>query len=100
VIANGSSKNADSNVAHNFGRSQTDLKVFMYWSSDKTEAATGTYPNYDAGGNVGWTQFGVDTNNLKIQTGSSGISYMADNGTSTAITASDWYYKVVVYYIK
>lgn len=100
VEANLTSKNLDSNVAHNFGRSLADLKVMMYWSSDKTEANCGTYYSYDSGGNIGWTAWGVDTNNIKVQTGSSGLSYIGDAGASTAITASDWYYKVVVFYIK
>jgi len=100
VVANGASKNADSNVAHNFGKSMSLLTVRHFWSSDGTEANSVEIPSYDAGGNIGVTFTAVDTNNLIVHSGSSGFSYMASAGASTVITASDWYYKVIVYYIK
>ena len=96
---NGSTVGVDTNVTHNFGISLPSLtKVNTYVSSDKSEATIIRHSSYNYS-NDGINHWGVDTNNILLQTGSTSYGYLAANGAGTACSAN-WYYKVIVEVIK
>lgn len=100
VVSNGSSHNLDNYVYPWFYKSIEKLDVRYLVSSDMTEATLISIDPQDAGGNIGLQFYPYDTTVHKLQTGSSGISYINDSGTSTVLTATDWYYKVIVSFTK
>ena len=94
--------NVDSNVAHGLDAPLSELIAKIFISADGTDAnsfevaLTPSYPNAWCG----YTVFNVDANNIKIQTGVSGILYLLDaTGIGAVVTTQNWYYKIIVYKI-
>lgn len=93
-----SNKDANSNVLHDYTLSFQNLNIIYFISSDKAEANTlrMSYNTDYPGNSQGVAYWGVDTNNVKLQTGSAGIRYIDDSGTGQTIDSEDWYYKVII----
>lgn len=90
-------KNVDSNVAHNLGAGLDKLLVKILISTDGTDANS-----FEVGiqggtsGNSGITVFYVDDNTITVQTGSTGLTYHRNSdGNGVTIDVEDWYYKIV-----
>ena len=92
-------KNTDSNVTHNLDTDFSNLIIKLFVSSDGTEANAFEMIKFEgnAGSTNGLTFFAVDADNIKVQTGSSGIYYINDASTAARMDTDDWYYKVKVY---
>lgn len=90
--------NTDSNVTHNLDVPLSELDVKVILSEDGTDATsfeilTVMHTNT----NIGLTLYDVDDNNIRVQTGFSGISRINDaTGNTTIIDTEDWYYKITV----
>ena len=96
----GSNKNQDTNILHDYGYNYMTGNFKMTTraiiSEDKTEAASyDLTQNIDAS-SLGACTTGIDENNVKVQTGSSGMVHLNDSGTGTAISTQDWYYKIII----
>ena len=93
-------KNIDYNFYHLFGVNLYQLDCKMLLSSDGTN--NNSYnPNKggvgDTGGTVyGWDFMQVDSDEVKIQTGSGGIEIIIDAGTAQGIDSEDIYYNAIV----
>ena len=89
--------NTDSDVEHNLNANLSQLLVKVLISTDGTDGNSFEV-GQGSNNNVGWTVYQVDTNNILIQTGSTGIGYQAVNpgGVSNTIDSDNWYYKIVV----
>ncbi|MCK4997749.1 hypothetical protein KAS08_05595 [Candidatus Pacearchaeota archaeon] len=87
-----------SNLTHNLDAPLSDLNVHVFISTDGTDAnsfeiLTVMHTNT----NLGLTLYGVDDDNIIVQTGASGISRVNDiTGNTLIIDTEDWYYKIVV----
>ena len=94
-------KNANSNVIHNFNENLSGLIVKLLISPDGTD--NNSFEVGDSDSNTGSTVVHgysinqVDTNNVLVQTGAQGIIYVEPAGGGTVITTQDWYYKIVVF---
>jgi hypothetical protein len=100
---NGNTINQDTNVTHNFSLSlASPLEVSYYYSTDKAENTTIYMPlTIESDGAVyNFSLFGVSTSAVKVQSGAQGMVWVAENGTSTPITATSIYYKLLVEYKK
>jgi len=91
--------NVDSNVAHNLDGNLSELIVKVLVSSDGTD--NNSFEIGIAPFTIGATAYGigiyqVDENNIKVQTMTSGIYYVLDNGFGLVIDIQNWYYKIVV----
>jgi len=94
--------NVDSNLNHALSAPLRDLMVQVFLSTDGTDA--NSFEVYRQGLNeggasiIGITIYEIDSNNIKIQTGSSGLGrYILDDSTSELIDSEEWYYKIKVY---
>lgn len=96
--ASGTAKNLDSNFYHGTG---LNVKGFDFrgWID-----ATGNYTdcftmqmeaNQRDVGDYGMTKYQIDTNNVKLQSGSLGFVLIQDNGTGLAIDNEDYYYNII-----
>ena len=98
--------NTDSNVTHNLNAPLSNLLVKLFISTDGTDANSFEVPlNEDyvnvAGVNFyfGAVVFGVDNNNVKIQTGTDGIGSLNDSGVLVVIDTENWYFKIKIWYL-
>ena len=105
-LGSSTTKNANSNVAHNLNAPLAQLLIKVLVSSDGTDANSfEVTPSADAfyvSGNYhyGITIYQVDMNNIKLQTGINGISIVNDapyTGYIIQLDTEDWYYKVKVW---
>lgn len=98
--ASGNTKDQDSNVYHGFSKNLSDLLVRVLISTDGTDNNSFEIiyaVNEASAGQVGMTIYQIDTNNIKVQTGTTGIRFFADDGTCTAILDNeDYYYKIII----
>ena len=98
-------KDTDSNVAHNLNAPLYKLFVKVLVSTDGTDNNSFDILNqqvYFGGVDVaryGMQVYQVDSNNIKVQTAANGIIILDDNGIHTVVDSQDWYYKVRVYYL-
>ncbi len=100
----GNTKEQDTNMYHGLAVSQYKLYKKIIISTDKTDANividSDSLYNADAAPgaplyfNFGWR--GVDTNNTQCQTGADGVTQMNADGTTTTLSASDYYYKIIL----
>ena len=98
----GSTKDKDTNIYHGFGIDLYKISLRFLISID------GTYNNSSqiidtaraytgaSAAVVGNTILQVDTDNIKVQTATNGLYYIADNGAFSQIDADDWYYEIIV----
>jgi len=87
-------------VTHGLNAPLSKLLVRLLVSSDGTD--NNSIELRGGGGNTGYAfnVYQIDSNNIKIQTGSLGLSYARDSdGALTALNTQNWYYKVRVYYL-
>ena len=103
-VANSDWTNAELTVTHSLTAALPDLIVKFFVSeigsdTDSFEILFAQRDRTTGGDNVtGLTYYNIDTDSLKIQTGSTGISYSTEgSGNNGALTAQAWYYKAVVY---
>lgn len=89
-------KNLDSNYYHGYGIDPELYKLKIFYNTSRAMTAASQI-SFSAGQNASYgmilTQ--VDTNNMKIQSGSAGFYLMGDAGTSAAIAANDSYYRAI-----
>ena len=90
--------NTDSNVTHNLNTTIDKLLIKVFVSTDGTDANAFELLGFEYG-NLGWMPYYVDANNILIQTGSSGCSYLDSAGTATILDTENWYYKIKVYFL-
>ncbi len=93
--------NAELAVAHNLNIPLSNLIIQLVISTDGTDANSFMIIDnvriVQSGDNVyGLSIFQVDLNNIKIQTATNGIRYIADDGTQIVIAVQNWHYKIVV----
>ncbi len=97
--------NVDSNVTHNLNAPLSDLMVKVLISTggavnDTADLDVHSFEPHTDGPSLttGWTAYQIDNNRITVQTeGSSGLSYNRNSdGTSIAITAQNWWYKIKV----
>lgn len=99
-----STKNADTNITHNFGVAGTNLlcDIWIYAGATGDDAtakkACDQYSLSD-GSTFGGHVWNIDTNSIKIQTGGAGILLLNDDSTFLTIDAEDYSYKVIVKWI-
>jgi len=100
-LGSDTTKNADSNITHNLNAPLSKLLVKGFVSTDGTDANSFEAPIGTCGLNYNTNIFEVDLNNIKVQTGTDGITFLADDGTWTGniLNSDDWYYKVKVWYL-
>jgi hypothetical protein len=102
-LGSNTTKNTDSNVTHNLNAPLSKLLVKVLISTDGTDANSFevTFSTYvDSGSSSrGITVYQVDSNTIKVQTGTNGILYAQDDGSMAGIDTEDWYYKIKVYYL-
>ena len=95
--------NTDSNVTHNLNAPLSNLLVKVFVSTDGTDANSfevGTAVFNDATSrSVNFTTYQIDLNNIKIQTGLSGLYYQIDDGTIILLDNENYYYKAKVYFL-
>ena len=96
-LGSNASKDTDSDVAHNLDAPLSDLLVKILISTDGSdgnsfELVDAVHNNTD----IGIITYAVDGDNIKVQTGATGILYIIDDGTISLIDSEDWYYKIVV----
>lgn len=98
-------KNTDSNIAHNLNANLSELIVKLFVSTDGTDNNSFEVQvvdlRYSSTGSLiyGYSIFQVDSNNLLLHTGSSGIRYVEDTGGTGILDTDDYYYKVKVWKI-
>ena len=90
-------KNVDSNLNHALDVPLSDLIVKVFISTDGTDANSFEITQSERATHYGVTVNAVDNNNILLQTGSSGITYLNSSGTVVGINSQDWYYKIKVY---
>jgi len=88
-------------ITHGLGVPKRKLFVKVSISTDGMDANSfEVHVGADWGGTdgtrYGITAYCVDNNNIKLQTGQAGISYLNDSGVIAIINAQDWYYNIVV----
>ena len=90
--------NVDSNVTHNLDAPYSDLIIKIIFSTDGTDANSfeARIYEHDNATLLGLTFYGVDNNNIQIQTAAAGIPYIVANGTGAVLDDENWYYKIVV----
>ena len=100
---NPNTKDDDSNICHNFGINLRDITLKFVVSTDGTENNSFQLMDmqYDnavpSNNDYGFTFYQVDTNNVKIQTGSSGMVYVVDaGGGPNSLTNQNYYYNVII----
>jgi hypothetical protein len=95
-----STKNADTNITHNFGVSANYLttELWIYagttWSDDASKRCGDQYSLSD-GTTIGVHIWGVDTNSIKIQSGGGGVLWFNDDSTFLTIDSEDYSYKII-----
>ena len=95
-VGSGTTKDADSNVTHNLGRTIDKLGIKLFISATGADSDAIEIPLSSAG-TLGVTAYYIDKNNIKLQTGSTGLQYLGDTGAQVTVAAQDWYYKVKVF---
>jgi hypothetical protein len=98
-LGSNTSKDVDSNVAHNLGAPLSDLLVkFLISPTGNDSDSFEVYANISWSGSQqwGWTIFQVDANTVQVQTGNAGINYLDTAGTGHVVNTDDWYYKIKV----
>ncbi len=93
------------NLTHGLGAPISDLLVKVLISTDGTDANSfevgiSDYTDQTSGVMfIGWTVYQVDNNNIKIQTGSQGLTIRAIDATGAgdAINTENWSYKIKVW---
>lgn len=91
--------NIQININHGLGLNLRQLVVRFFVSTDGTE--NNSFEVGMAGlSNLGFTVYQTDTNNIQIQTGSAGLTYLDGSGLSQTIDTENWYYNIIVYGIK
>lgn len=100
-LGSSTTKNADSDVAHNLNVSLSDMIVKVLISTDGTDANSfeiAGISRVQVTANVyGFMFEEIDSNNIKIQTGTNGMMFMTDAGTHIYLDVEDWYYKIKVW---
>lgn len=94
--------NVDSNVAHGLDAPLSELIVKVFISTDGTDANSIHIEGFTVIVGVGYfghTIYQVDKNNIKIQTGVNGITYVNDVGGRFVVATQSWFYKIIVYKI-
>jgi hypothetical protein len=100
-LGSDTTKDTDSNVTHSLNAPLRDLMITVLISTDGTDAnsflvggtdVTSASSEYYMGLNI----FQVDNNNVKIQTGATGLSALNDSGNFYILDTEDWYYKIVI----
>ena len=96
--ANSDWTNAEFLITHNLNANLSDMIVKFYVSTDGTEAnAFEPIIGDSSTGNRGCSFFQASANQIYVQTGTGGLTYIRDDGTHLALTTESYYYKVVVY---
>lgn len=101
-ISNSDWTNAELNVNHGLDTPHTGLIKRFFISptgsdDDAFEISTSSYSSTSIL-NYGIQYHAVDDDNFKVQTGLSGILYMAEGtGVGTALNTQSWYYRVLTY---
>jgi hypothetical protein len=98
-IGSNATLNVDSNVLHNLNINLKNIHIKLIISTDGTDANSfeiGMSGPQDNSTAAGVQRFYIDSNNIKIQTGTTGIKYFDDTGSIINITTQSWYYKVIV----
>jgi len=94
---------ADSNVNHALAANLSALLIKVLVSPDGTDNNSFEIPHVSidsltpASTTSGLTIYQVDINNIKVQTGYNGVSYIQDNGLREYVDTDNWYYKIKVY---
>lgn len=100
-VSNSDWTNVELAVNHALATDLSDLIVKFFISTDGTEAnAFEIMQGWNRGfavADYGFTFYQVDTNNIKIQTGTNGITHILDTGGASTIDTESWYYKIKVY---
>ena len=101
ALVNGSTKNVDSDLIHNYGINTRHLKIKTTISTDATENNSfiidyGVIDEGNASLRAGIQIDQVDTNSNRLQTGDAGIIQFQASGTISGISASDWFYQTSV----
>lgn len=98
-IGSNTTKNADSNVTHDLNIScLCDANISLIISP--TGAESDSFEIKWSGSSTssyGLTPYWIDSNNIKLQSGASGLLYVNDSGAIPAIDSEDWYYKIKIY---
>lgn len=99
---NGDTKNIDSNVLHLFNKNIDKLKTKFFWNTTATDATASCNLNGDTANNGFYAKknWGVDADNIKIQTGDSGIMNVGDAGGFEIWNTEDYYYKIIIEVIR
>ena len=99
-IGTNAAKDTDSNVTHNLDTALSNLIVKLLVSTDGADANSFEFVTVNvaasAGNRYGVTIYGVNNDNVLIQTGTHGIQSVLSDGTVGAVDTDDWYYKIVV----
>jgi hypothetical protein len=101
-LGSSTTKNADSDVAHNLNAPLKDLYVELVISStdgDNADANSFKATEMIDDTHRGYEILQVDNNNIKIQTGSGGMTYLSDAGSMTVLDNEDWFYKPKVWFV-
>jgi hypothetical protein len=99
-MGSSTTKNADSDVDHNFGLNLSDLIIKVLISEFGTDATSFEIPyaSYEPGaGRNGITIYQADTNSFTVQTSLQGFRYIDGAGGAGMMDTEDWYYKIIVY---
>jgi hypothetical protein len=102
-IGSNTTKNVDSNVTHNLDFPLSRLQVKVLVSSGATDTNSIEISNksiYVSGIGYGISSYYINSDNVKMQTGTGGVAYVDDSGNPIAIDAEDWYYKIIVTLVK
>ena len=91
-------KNADSNLNHALNAPLSDLIVKVFISTDGTDANSFELSTVNTSTiDRGHTIYGIDNNNILVQTGLNGLASVSSIGGWLDIDTEDWYYKIKVY---
>ena len=93
------SKNVDTYILHNFGVPivdlETELWIYQGTTFDEELAQQLSSVYVDGGSAAGYVEWGVDENNIKIQTAVVRSATLQDNGTYVDVDTDDWSYCVI-----
>lgn len=89
---------AGGDVQHNLNAPLSDLLVQVFYSTDGTDANSWVLGQFSYS-DRSFSVREIDSNSIRVNTGDSGISYIADDGSTTIVTATSAYYKVKVWYL-
>ena len=93
----GDDNTQNSNINHGLNCGLSNLLVKLIISTDGTDANSFEIGNgNNRSVNNGMSVFYFDSNNIKVQTGSDGITYLNDSGTTVGLTNQPYYYRIVI----